>query len=242
VRPKRSALKTVAAPDETKNSLRQSRTEIRALAGRLLHAQEDERRRVSRQLHDDLIQRLVKLQFDLEALGQVLPPEQTEEKQRLLVLRDHTARVSNELRRIAYGLHPPALDHLGLPEALSAYAAEFSRRTGIPVEFATSGVSDIIPEWIATVFYRITQEALRNIVRHSGAASSIRLTGANSRLTLAIHDNGPGFDREAVRGKGGLGLVSMEERARLVDVSFQIDTAPGKGVSITLSAPLGLLD
>jgi two-component system CheB/CheR fusion protein len=125
---------------------------------------------------------------------------------------------------------------------LSAYVAEFSKRTGIPVEFTASGVPEIIPQEIATAFYRITQEALRNIVRHSGAASSLRLTGENSRLTLAIHDNGPGFDRQAVRGQGGLGLVSMEERARLIGASFQIDTAPGEGVSITLSASLATLD
>ena len=239
---KRTARKSAAALHESEDALRQSRAELRALSGSLLQAQEEERRRVSRELHDDVSQDVVKLQFDIEALEQGLPPDRTREKQGLRALRGDAERLSNDLRRIAHVLHPSTLDNLGLTAALSAYAAEFSKRTGIPFEFTTSGVPEVIPQEIATAFYRITQEALRNIVRHSGAASSIRLTGENSRLTLAIHDNGPGFNRQAVRGQGGLGLVSMEERARLIGASFQIDTAPGEGVSITLSAPLGGLD
>jgi signal transduction histidine kinase len=239
---KRTARKAAAALQESEDALRQSRAELRALTGSLLHAQEEERRRVSRELHDDVSQDVVKLQFDIEALEQALPPERTKEKQGLMAVRDDAARLSNDLRRIAYVLHPSTLDNLGLTGALSAYAAEFSKRTGIPVQFTTSGVPEIIPQGIASAFYRITQEALRNIVRHSGAASSLRLTGENSHLNLAIHDRGPGFDRHAVRGRGGLGLVSMEERARLIGANFQIATAPGEGVSIKLSAPLGGLD
>ena len=216
----------------------QSRAELRALTGSLLHAQEEERRRVSRELHDDVSQNVVKLQFDIEALEQSLPPDRTREKQGLMAVRDDAARLSSDLRRIAYALHPSTLDNLGLTGALSSYAAEFSKRTGIPVEFTTTGVPEVVPQWIASAFYRVTQEALRNVVRHSGAASSLHLTGKNSRLTLAIHDNGPGFERQTVRGQGGLGLVSMEERARLIGASFEIDTAPGEGVSITLSAVL----
>ncbi len=185
---------------------------------------------------------MVKLQFDIEALEQSLPADRTTEKQGLMAVRDDAARLSKDLRRIAYVLHPSTLDHLGLTAALSAYAAEFSKRTGIPLEFTASGVPEAIPQGIASAFYRITQEALRNVVRHSGAASSLRLTGENSCLILAIHDNGPGFDRQGVRGQGGLGLVSMEERARLIGASFQLATAPGEGVSIMLSAPLGGLD
>ena len=239
---KRTARKAAAALHETEDALRQSRAELRALTGSLLHAQEEERRRVSRELHDDVSQDVVKLQFDIEALERSLPPDRTTEKQGLMAVRDDAARLSNDLRRIAYVLHPSTLDNLGLTGALSAYAAEFSKRTGIPIEFSATAVPEIVPQGIASAFYRVTQEALRNIVRHSGAASTLRLTGESSHLTLSIHDNGPGFDRGAVRGRGGLGLVSMEERARLIGASFRLDTAPGEGVSITLSAPLGLLD
>jgi len=241
-RTQKAARKSAAALHESEDALRQSRAELRALTASLLHAQEEERRHVARELHDDVSQNVVKLQFDIEALEQALSPDRTSEKQVLLAVRDDAARLSNDLRRIAHMLHPSTLDNLGLAAALSGYATEFSGRTGIPVELTAVNVPETIPAGIASAFYRVTQEALRNIVRHSGAASSIRLTGENSRLTLAIHDNGPGFDRQAVRGQGGLGLVSMEERARLIGASFQLDSAPGEGVTITLSAPLGGLD
>jgi two-component system CheB/CheR fusion protein len=237
---KRSVRKTADALLESEDALRLSQAELRALSGSLLHAQDEERRRVSRELHDDVSQNVVKLQYDIEALEQTLPGDREKEKQRLLAVRDDAARLSSDLSRIAHALHPATLDCLGLTVALSAYASEFSERTDTPVEFNTAGVPEEIPPEIAGSFYRIAQEALRNIARHSGAAASISLTGEESCLTLAIRDSGPGFDRDAVRGKGGLGLVSMEERARLIHASFTIDTAPAQGVLITVSASLSV--
>lgn len=224
---------------ETEDALRLSREELRALTGSLLHAQDEERRRVSRELHDDVSQNMAMLQFDIENLGQTLPPSLEREKQRLMSIRDAVAELSNDLRRIAYALHPSTLDLLGLTVALSAYTREFSKRTGTLVEFSASGVPAEVPPEIAGSFYRIAQESLRNVSRHArGGAVQMLLTGDKSRLTLAIHDDGPGFDREAVRGQGGLGLVGMEERARLIHASFQLEAAPGRGVSIRVSAPL----
>ena len=236
---KRSVEHVATMLHETEDALRLSREELRALSGSLLHAQDEERRRVSRELHDDVSQNVARLQFDLEALEQKLPRSMEGEKQRLLAIRDIAAQLSNDLRRIAYALHPSTLDLLGLTVALSSYAREFSKRTGIPVEFSASGVPAEVPPGIASSFYRIAQEALRNVARHGdGGVAQVSLTGDKSHLTLAIRDNGPGFDRDAVRGQGGLGLVSMEERARLIHASFQLETAPGCGVSITVSAPL----
>jgi two-component system, chemotaxis family, CheB/CheR fusion protein len=236
---KRSVEQVATALLETEDALRLSRQELRALSGSLLRAQDEERRRVSRELHDDVSQNIAILQFDIEALEQMLPPSLDREKKQLLDIRDVAAQLSNDLRRIAYALHPSTLDLLGLTVALSAYAREFSRRTGIPVEFSASGVPAEIPPGIASSFYRIAQEALRNITRHcDGCVARVRLIGDQAHLTLVIHDNGPGFDRAAVRGKGGLGLVSMEERARLIHASFELETAPGRGVTITVSAPL----
>ncbi len=236
---KRSVEQVATALLETEDALRLSREELRALSGSLLRAQDEERRRVSRELHDDVSQNMAMLQFDIEALEQTLPPSMEGEKQQLLAIRDVAAQLSNDLRRIAYALHPSTLDLLGLTVALSAYAREFSRRTGISVEFSASDVPAEIPPGIASSFYRITQEALRNITRHGDrCVAQVRLIGDKSHLTLVIHDNGPGFDRAAVRGKGGLGLVSMEERARLIHASFELETAPDRGVSITVSAPL----
>lgn len=224
----------------TEDALRLSHEDLQALTGRLLHAQDEERRRVSRELHDDLSQNVAKLQFDVEALARALPEELETERNSLSTIENSVAQLSNELRRIAYGLHPVSLDVLGLTTSLEVYVRDFSQRMGMQVDFTTSGVPADIPPGIVSSLYRIAQEALRNIARHAGRqAAEIRLTGDDSMLTLSIRDRGPGFDREAVRGKGGLGLVSMEERARLVRARFQLDTAPGKGVWITVTAPLG---
>jgi two-component system, chemotaxis family, CheB/CheR fusion protein len=230
---------TETALHESEDALRRSRGDLRALTASLLNAHEQERRRVSRELHDDVSQNMAKLQFDIETLEQALPAGLSEEKRRLLLIRDSAGQLSNDLRRIAYALHPSALDHLGLTVALRAYGREFSKRTRIPVKFITARVPAKVPQEISSSFYRITQEALRNVLKHSSAGSvCIRLTGGNNNLTLVIRDNGPGFEREAIRGKNGLGLISMEERARLISGTFQLETRPGHGVSITVSAPL----
>ncbi len=227
------------ALDETDEVLRVSQREFRALAGRLLQTQDEERRRISRELHDDLSQDVAALQFDVEALAKTLPSALKSEKQNLATIGDSVKRISLALRRIAHELHPSTLQVLGLAAALRTYAREFSRRTGIAVYFTPTSVPAEIPSEIANSFYRIAQEALRNVARHAaGSAASILLTGENSRLSLSICDTGPGFDREAVRGRGGLGLVSMEERARLIRARFQIESIAGKGVSITVSAAL----
>lgn len=222
----------------TEDALRVSHEDLRALTGRLLYVQDEERRRISRELHDDLGQNVARLQFDLAALAKALPTELRKEQRSLTSIQESVAQLSHDLRRMAYGLHPSTLEVLGLAPALDAYAREFSQRTGIAVDFTAACVPEEIAPGVASSFYRIAQEALRNIARHASGGAEVRLTGENSHLTLFIRDNGPGFDREAVRGKGGLGLVSMEERARLIRAGFQLDTAPGRGVSITVAVPL----
>lgn len=223
----------------SEDALQRSREELRALTGSLLNAQDEERRRVSRELHDDVSQNMAKLQFDIETLEQSLPAERDAEKKRLLLIRDNAAQLSDDLKKIAYGLHPSTLDHLGLTVALRAYGREFSKRTGIRLKFDTANVPAQLPQPVASAFYRIAQEALRNVAKHAPDAQVvIQLDGDAAGLTLTITDDGPGFDPAAVRGKGGLGLVSMEERARLVHAAFHLKTQPGLGASITISAPL----
>lgn len=222
----------------TEEALRVSHEDLRALVARLLYVQDEERRRISRELHDDLSQNVACIQFDLEALVRALPGELWEERRNLTSIQESVAQLANDLHRIAYGLHPSTLEVLGLAAALDAYAREFSQRTGIAVTFTAAGVPAEIAPGVASSFYRIAQEALRNVARHASGGAELRLSGEDSRLELFIRDNGPGFDREAVRAKGGLGLISMQERARLIHANFQLDTAPGRGVSITVSVPL----
>ena len=233
--------RTETALSGSQDALQRSREELRALTASLLNAQEEERRRVSRELHDDVGQSMAKLQFDIERLEQSLPAQRKTEKKSLLTIRDTAATLSNDLRRIAYALHPSSLDHLGLTVALRAYAREFTKRSGIRTKLTTSGVPASVPPDIANCFYRITQETLRNVAKHAPAATlvSIHLSGEHSHLNLTIQDDGPGFSPDAVRGNGGLGLISIEERARLIHGDFKLTSGKGGGTVITVSAPLG---
>jgi two-component system CheB/CheR fusion protein len=227
-----------SALHESETALRRSRGELRQLTASLMNAQDAERRRVSRELHDDLSQKVAKLQFDIDTLEQKLPADLGEVKQRLCQVRDQAGALSDDLRRVAHQLHPATLDHLGLTVALKAYAQEFSQSTAIPVLFTSHEVPANIPIETASSVYRIAQEALRNVVKHAGKATvEMTLRGTSDGLELSIRDNGIGFDMEAGRAKHGLGLIGMEERMRLVGGKFSVETTPGHGVAITIQAP-----
>jgi signal transduction histidine kinase len=227
---------------ESEAALLQGRNELRALTAKLMQTQAEERRRVSRELHDDLSQKTAKLQFDIETLEQNLPPDPEGVKKRLLNIRDGVETLSNDIRRIAYELHPSSLDHLGVTVALRSYIREFTEREGIPVRFTSRKVPAKIPAEIASTLYRIVQEALRNVAKHAGKTSvSVALTGDPNQLSLTIQDHGIGFDVNSLQDKGGLGLISMQERARLVHGDFSLETLPGRGATITVHVPLSSL-
>jgi len=222
---------------ESEADLRKNRGELRALAARLLATQEEERRRVSRELHDDLNQKLAMLEVDAERLGQELNSSPAV-VQKVKSLQSRVAEVSNDVRRVAYQLHPSVLDHLGLAVALRSYCTEFSKREGIRVLLSTDDAPTRIPEPVALCLYRLTQESLRNVAKHASAKSaSVRLRKANKGIELSIRDNGIGFDTSTPL-KGGIGLLSMKERVRLVDGEFARDSKPGKGTQIEVWAPM----
>ena len=221
-------------------ALLKSREELRHLTASLMNAQDAERRRVSRELHDDLSQQVASLQFEIETLEQRVPFTDVQDaKERLRGVGRQAARLSNDLRRVAHQLHPATLDHLGLSVALRSYAEEFSRSTAIAVKFTSVFVPRQVPIELASGLYRIVQEALRNVGKHASDANvEIVLARDPKGLALFIRDNGDGFDVEDVRSKGGLGLISMQERVRLLGGSFAIETRPGKGVLISIQCPL----
>ncbi len=224
---------------ESETALLQNRGELRALTASLLQSQGEERRRVSRELHDDLSQKMAKLQFDVETLEQLLPAEFQQWKTGLLSIRDEVGTLSNDIRRIAYQLHPSSLDHLGLSVALRSLCAEFAEREKLEVNFTARKVPKRIPPDIASSLYRVVQEALRNVVKHAGTTEvSLTLAGGPGQLSLTIRDNGTGFDARSVQGKGGLGLISMQERVRLVNGEFFVKSKPGHGVLITIHVPM----
>ena len=215
-----------------------SRNEIRALAASLLTAQEDERRRLSRELHDQICQQLAALAIDIGRLAADPPPPE-DAHPRLKGLQARVVKASEETRHIAYGLHPSVLEDLGLVASLQALCKEFSDREGIPMEFTSGALPASMPREVASCIYRVSQECLQNIAKHSNAEHvSAALALQKGSMLLSIEDDGAGFDVEVVKGRGGLGFVGMEERARLVHGTLSIEAQPGHGVRISLTVPL----
>ena len=136
-------------------------------------------------------------------------------------------------------LHPAILDVLGLEAALKEECLGFSAQLGVPAHFESEGVPAPLPEDVSLCLYRVAQESLRNIAKHASATSvRVVLLGGEGGLTLRIEDTGNGFDLNEVKGKGGLGLISMEERARLVNGKLTIKSQPGKGTTVEVFVPL----
>jgi PAS domain S-box-containing protein len=214
------------------------RAEIRALAAQLMTAQEEERRRVSRELHDSLCQKLASLAFDVENLAVALPnPSAT--RTRLRALRARAIQVSEEARNIAYELHPSVLDDLGLVVSLKALCDDFAKAEKIQVEFTAGQLPDLLPQKIASGLYRIAQEGMQNVAKHAKAKHlSVSLAVQDQRLILSLEDDGIGFSPYAVKGKGGLGLVSIGERARIIGGDLSIESKPRHGARIRVRVPL----
>jgi two-component system CheB/CheR fusion protein len=223
---------------ESKQELRASRAELRILAGRLIRGQEEERKRVARELHDDLSQRLSALQIGSVDLAR-LDPTAEPAKANHLAHQERLAEIAEAVRRLAYDLHPAILTHLGLRAALQSYCVEFSAREGVDVEFSAQKEPASLQEEIALCLYRVTQEGLRNVARHSGAKSvSVTLKSEGGALHLSIRDSGKGFDVGPDWPAEGLGLLSMNERVRLVHGTFQLRSRVGHGTQIEVRVPV----
>jgi two-component system CheB/CheR fusion protein len=213
--------------------------EVRALAARLLTVQEEERRRVSRELHDQICQQLASLAIDIGGLTADFPPL-TGAEDRVAGFRSRIVKVSEETRHIAYELHPSILDDLGLVTALQELCEEFSERNpDIELEFADDAMPATVPREVASCLYRIAQESLHNTAKHARAKHvSVALGLEKGTLALTVADDGVGFDPETVKGRGGLGLIGMEERVRLVNGKLSIAAQPGHGARTTIEIPL----
>ncbi len=220
-------------------ALKSSHEQLRALTGRLLEAEEGERRRLSRELHDDLNQKLAMLAVDLGTIVRSLRDTTSEKIER--EIRDVQARVvkvSDEVRMMAYQLHPSILDHLGLAVALRSYCAEFAKRENIVVKCFHRNIKASVSPEVASCLYRITQEALRNVAKHANAERvSVALVGAKNHITLRIRDFGIGFRTDAIKSRPSLGLISMTERARQVGGELKIESTPENGTTLTVQIP-----
>jgi two-component system, NarL family, sensor histidine kinase UhpB len=203
-----------------------------------MRAQEEERRRLARDLHDEVNQALTAILLRLEALTQDIPPEHAPE---LAELKRLVNQAMEELLTLARQLRPSALDDHGLVPAVEAQLKRFAASTGIEVRMRTEGDPNELPEVMQTAIFRVAQEALTNVGRHAGATVvELQLEEQDGRARLRVRDDGSGFDLGAIPRAGsegpgaGLGLGGMAERARLVGGELDVRSAPGGGTSVTL--------
>jgi signal transduction histidine kinase/ABC-type uncharacterized transport system substrate-binding protein len=216
---------------------RRGEDEARDLNGRLITAHEDERARLARALHDDVTQRLALLAIDAgrreKGLGDTVAG------QAMRSIRHDLVQLSEDVHALSYALHPAILEDLGLMEALKAECARFGAVEGIPTSFRATGDIDEPTQALSLCLYRVAQEALRNVARHSSASSvEVELRAVGSKLELAVEDNGVGFDPTRKQARPSLGLAGMRQRLSLVEGELLIDSAPGGGTIIVAWAPL----
>jgi PAS domain S-box-containing protein len=220
--------------------LRSSNQQIQDLAGLLIASQEVERARIARELHDDLSQQTAGLSIALSALKRRLgaQPETSDLSGDISLLQERALGLAENIRNLSHELHPSVLQHAGLVAALTAHCSDIERQHALNVTF--DAAKDVeVPPALALCLYRVTQEALRNIVTHSGAGhAKVRLSRLKGHLELTIEDDGRGFDTAtAARGSRGLGLVSINERVRLAGGTVSIVTELKKGTRVRVHIP-----
>jgi len=229
-----------AALEATARELREKEAARGELVRKLISAQEEERKRIARELHDETSQVLAALAMGLEAATAPSPPEAAREK--LAGLRAMAVEALDGVHRIIHALRPSALDDLGLVPAIRWYAETLLEPRGIQVDFAGSGEEERLPPAVETALFRAVQEALTNVAKHADADRvRIAVTSSPEALEVRVEDDGRGFDvEEALRGEGaGLGLLGMRERMGLLEGSVDVASRPGEGTCVTLRVPKG---
>jgi tetratricopeptide (TPR) repeat protein/two-component sensor histidine kinase len=200
--------------------------------------EEEMRRRIAREIHDDLCQRFAAAAIELKVVRRELA-EDDPHRRELDAVAASLVALAGDLRHLSHDLHPALFEGRGLAEALADYFAGVERRHGLPVRFSFLGAEGSFPTEVSLGLYRITQEALANVIRHAGArAVDVTLKAAGGDLSLEVADDGAGFDPVAARAAGGLGLASLEERAGLLGGRCEITSAPGAGTRIAVTVPL----
>ena len=220
----------------TVRALLRAREAEKALS--LLTVQEMERRRIARELHDDIGQRLSLLVIELEKLRRTPVDDPGDLPAQLDALTRQAEQITEDVRAVSHQLHPSILEDLGLEGALQQLVREFKETYRMSVDFTCNrSLARSVPLAAATTLYRITQEALRNAARHaSGALVSMELSATDQELRLSVRDNGPGFDVNAIQQQGGLGLISMRERAKLAGGRLLLRTGLG-GTEVVVILP-----
>jgi len=229
---------TNAALTEELEQRTRTEEEIRALSARLINAQEEERARLARELHDDLSQQIAALSIATSNLKADIPEEQAGARAQSDRLQQKLAGLAEGIRRLSHELHPAVLKHAGLAAALRAYCSEFSSLTGVRVALEAEGSFEGLPSAASLCIYRIVQEALQNVAKHARVTdASVQLSRSPGIVSLTIADRGAGMAPDRTGAAAGLGLVSIKERTRLVNGTVRIQSAPNRGTTITVTIP-----
>ncbi len=227
--------------EENADTIQRDKEQLRRMTLAVLNAQEEERRRLARELHDQTSQALSIMLVGIDTGLKEMPPRISEGHQQLLFLKKVATQTLEELRALSRSLHPTVLDDLGLLPAVRWYARNTLEKAGVKVRIETSGLEERLPPEIETAVFRIVQESLSNVLRHAEAHEvNVSLSKGNGRLLLKVEDDGKGFDVGKIRTSKSrnLGLIGMEERATLLGGRFNIFSSEGEGTKISVEIPL----
>jgi PAS domain S-box-containing protein len=229
---------------KTQEELLHSEATLQRLAGGLIQAQEEERSRIARELHDDITQRLALLAANLECLEQDLPISQQHLNRGLAEIRREVQELGSDVQDLSHRLHSSRLEVLGLAQAARSFCEDYSLRHRVKIDFCAKNIPKGLSNDVSLCLFRVLQEASQNATKHSGSQHfQVSLTGEAGEIHLKVHDSGIGFNPEdAIKGHG-LGFTSMSERLKLVKGTLSVDSRPQRGTTIharvPLSAPFG---
>jgi PAS domain S-box-containing protein len=218
---------------------KQAEEALSAMSGKLIQAHEEERTRIARELHDDINQRLALFAIKLEQIQQDAAGLPREALNRIRELHEETIDIASDVQNMSHRLHSSKLEYLGLVAAMSSFCKEFAARQAVEIDFAHDDMPRFVPPEVSLCLFRVMQEALQNAAKHSKVRLfDVRLGYMSNQLNLTVTDRGNGFDAEAAINRGGLGLVSMRERVRLVDGTISIESKLMAGTTVHVQVPL----
>ena len=211
---------------------------ILGIGRKLIEAHEQERTRIGRDLHDDIVQRLVLLAIELGGVQQDVPESASELRTRIGTLQNEATQITNDVQLLSHELHSSKLDYLGIVGATKNFCKEFGERQKVEIDFQSHDLPTGLPRELSLSLFRVLQEALRNATKHSGIKRfEVRLWGSTGEIHLNVSDLGAGFDTETAMKSTGLGLTSMQERVRLVGGELSINSQPKGGTTIHARVP-----
>ena len=232
-------IQDITARKTAEESLRRDKEELRSLTGRLITVQEEERRRIARELHDDVSQKLALLSIDLEETRSSKGGLSAATNERLKEIQQLCLEISHDVHCLSHELHSSKLDNLGMATAIRGFCAELSKQHHLSIAFQHHNVPEHLPREISLCLFRVAQEALHNAIKYSGVTDfEVHLNCTMRDVQLMVTDAGAGFDMDAATQGSGLGLISMRERMHLVNGQFSVESRPGYGTKVFASAPL----